>query len=73
MSKCFREEFKYVFTKKKFLKDMGHREYAQTFTKHWVDECNGQIVEIVNSLEGEVGEVEYIVIPKWCKCIGRQK
>lgn len=32
MSKCFREGFKYVFTKKKFLKDVGYRRYMGTYT-----------------------------------------
>lgn len=78
MSKCFREGFKYVFTKKKFLKDAGHRRYMGTYTKPWVDVCNGQVVKVIGSLEGYAGTenigneiVHYSVIPEWCKCIGR--
>lgn len=73
MSKCFRKGFKYVFTKKKFIKDAGYNRYMNIYTKLWVDICNGQIVEIVNSSEGEIGEMRYEVYPEWCKCIGREK
>lgn len=93
MSKCFREGFKYVFTKKKFIKDAGHRRYMGTYTsttlqalknslilhrrymgtytRPWFEVCNGQVVKVVSSKEGEVGEAEYGVIPEWCKCIGK--
>lgn len=73
MNKCFKKGFIYVFSKEKFLKSMGHRRYVQTYTKPWVDECDGKTVEVVSNREGEVGEAEYGVIPEWCKCIGRQK
>lgn len=66
MSKCFRKGFKYVFTIKKFKKDIGS-------SSPWVKECNGRTVSFVNSQDGIIWELGYGVVPKWCKCIGREK
>lgn len=72
MSKCFREGFKYVFTKKKFIKDAGHRRYMET-SKPWADECDGRAVEVLDCKNGliKTGEEPYRVNSEWCKCIGR--
>lgn len=65
----FRPGLIYVFTKKKFIKDMGKSKYKTN--KCWVDKCNGQIVEVVNVKFGTaIGTDVHI---DWCKCIGRSE
>lgn len=65
MSKCFREGFKYVFTKKKFMQVEGKGEYK--IHRKWVNECNGRIVKVIGNKNGEIGKIEFGVYPEWCK------
>lgn len=63
MSKRFEVGKKYVFTKKKYIRDMGKKTYK--IYKSWVDKCNGRIV-IINS--PSVGDIcGYSINSKWCK------
>jgi hypothetical protein len=63
----FRPGLIYVFTKKKFLQDMGQGRYKGN--KCWVDKCNGQIVEVENATFGTARGSDVHI--DWCKCIGR--
>lgn len=44
MSRSFREGYKYVFTKKKFVKDQG--KSSLKWCKGWVNESNGREVKV---------------------------
>ena len=68
LSKSFREGYKYVFTKKKHVKDQGKSSFK--WCKGWVNECNGREVKIINENNGKVGD--YFIFPEWCKCIGKE-
>jgi uncharacterized membrane protein len=59
MAKAFKEGKRYVFTTKKFCKDMKEKP------NDWVKECNGREVKIVNSDSGVIGH--YDINPHWCK------
>jgi hypothetical protein len=59
---------KYVFTKKKFIKGLGKKEYRDS--KHWVDSINGNEVEAMGSDDGKIAE--YFISSNWCKCIGKK-
>lgn len=65
MAKHFIKGNKYVFSAKKFKKDMGKKTYKRS--KWWVNENNGREVTIESSITGECGY--YLIIPEWCKCI----
>lgn len=73
MSKCFKKGFIYVFSKEKFIKYEGYKEYMNILTKPWVDECDGMTIEYLDHKNGliKTGEEPYRVNPEWCKCIGR--
>lgn len=69
MSKDFKPGFKYVFTKKKFIKSAGKKLYSGS-TKVWVNEINGREVMVIDSCSGNC--MNYVVLPAWCKCIGKE-
>lgn len=52
----------YVFTKEKFLEDIGKAKFNP-----WIDLISGCEVEIVDEFRGMVNG--YLVVPDWCKCI----
>ena len=60
----------YVFTKKKFIKDMGKKKYQKKKGLNWVDKINGGIVKINGSNVGNIHG--YSVDPDWCKCISNK-
>lgn len=64
MAKSFRRGFEYVYTSKKFKKYMGFKGIA-------LRPCNGRPVEVKSEVIGLCDG--YLVIPKWCKCIGEEK
>ncbi len=69
MSKRFTPGLKYTFTKKKYIQDMGRKDYKKH--KEWVNSLNGgQVKPIVASYF--LGSVRgHSVVATWCKCIGR--
>jgi hypothetical protein len=68
MAKRFMPGLKYVFTKKKYIKDSTKKGYKGSMD--WVNEVNGNEVTNKDSFSGEVGL--YWVSPEWCKCIGKE-
>ena len=70
MSKQFIEGNVYVFTKKKFLKDVKKTQSKfniKYWVIGWVNSINGNEVKIRSYINGSVGAM--FVNPEWCKCI----
>ncbi|HDK7167201.1 TPA: hypothetical protein PTV44_001035 [Clostridium botulinum] len=62
MVKQFIKGSKYVFSTKKFKNDTGE-------TNNWINDINDMKVKIIDSDFAEVGRLDYLVMPEWCKCI----
>lgn len=67
MPKQFNKDKKYVFTKKKFIKDQGRKAYRDF--KEWVDRCNGRNVTIENRFSGIVDG--FSISSAWCKEVSK--
>lgn len=57
MYRDFEEGKTYIFTKKKFIKQMGRKKYA--YSRSWVNKCNGQVVK-----DGVIGV--FGIQESWC-------
>jgi hypothetical protein len=54
-----------IFTKKKFIKDMGKESYKKN--KSWVNKCNGGIVKFNSERQEYItGKIDYMVLKQWC-------
>lgn len=58
----FEEGKKYKFNTKQYIEAEGYNDYADN--KNWVDDCENEVVEIVNESCGEI--FDFSVFPEWC-------
>jgi hypothetical protein len=67
MAQKFEEGKKYVFSIDAYKHDEEaiELERAFGFTPTWVDECEGQAVEVVDEKNGKIDI--FAIVPEWCE------
>ena len=63
----FRPGLKYVFTTKRFKRDVNRIGLSLDNKRSWFKDCNGIEVNVIDSFNGKVGD--YDVSPVWCKVV----